>query len=128
MFSIREVVAISRSYNEDIFSFFFFFPFYGWIHSIWKFPGEGSSWSCSCQPTPQPQQCQVRAATATYAAVCSNIRSLIHWARPGIKPVSSRILVGSLTCWATRGTPTFYLKKKIFSVVSDYFYLRKSEK
>ena len=30
---------------------------------------------------------------------------LTHWARPGIKPASSWILVGFLTCSATMGTP-----------------------
>ena len=34
-------------------------------------------------------------------------RFLTHWAGPEIKPTSSSILVGFLTCWATRGTPIF---------------------
>ena len=46
-------------------SLFFFFK--GRICSIWKFPGQ-TNWSCRC----------------------SNIRSLTHWARPGIKPSSSQ--------------------------------------
>ena len=37
------------------------------------------------------------AASATYTTVHSNVRSLIHWARPGIKPTSSWIPVGFLT-------------------------------
>ena len=53
----------------------------------------------------QPQQCQIQATSATNAAVCGNTGSLIHWARPGIKPTSSWILVRFLTCWATMGTP-----------------------
>ena len=32
-------------------------------------------------------------------------RSLIHWVKPGIKPTSSWVLVGFLTCWATVGAP-----------------------
>ena len=35
-------------------------------------------------------------------------RSLTHWVRPGIKPTSSRTLVGFLTHWATMGTPWLY--------------------
>ena len=42
------------------------------------------------QPQPQPQQCQTQAYTTAH----SNTRSLKHWARPGIKPTSSWILVG----------------------------------
>ena len=34
----------------------------------------------------------------------SNTRSLTHWSRLGIEPVSSWILVGFITHWATRGT------------------------
>ena len=33
--------------------------------------------------------------------------ALIHWARPGIEPKSSWILVKFLTYWATMGTPFF---------------------
>ena len=40
----------------------------------------------------------------------SNTRFLTHWARPGIEPTSSGILVGFLTCWATKGTPWWYSK------------------
>ena len=43
--------------------------------------------------TPQPQQCQIRASSVTYTIAHGNAESLIHWARPGIEPVSSSILV-----------------------------------
>ena len=43
------------------------------------------------QPTPQ---------------LTSNTRSLTHWARTGIEPTSSWMLVGFLTRRATMGTPT----------------------
>ena len=56
-------------------------------------------------PIPQPQQHQIRATSATYTSVHGNSRSLTYWARPGIKPTSSWILVRFLTCWATTGTP-----------------------
>ena len=39
---------------------------------------------------------------------CGNAGSLTHWARPGIEPSSSWILVRFLTPWATTGTPCFY--------------------
>ena len=46
-------------------SFFFFFlsflfsSLYGYTHSIWKFPGEGSNWICSCRLVRQLQQWQI---------------------------------------------------------------------
>ena len=53
----------------------------------------GSNWSYSCWRIPQPQQHQIGATSVTYAIACSNVKSLPHWARPGIKPTSSWILV-----------------------------------
>ena len=44
----------------------------------------------------------IQAASVTYSAAHSNARSLMHWV---IQPTSSWILIGFLTCWATRGTP-----------------------
>ena len=46
----------------------------------------------SCWPT--PQKCGIHAISATYATAQGNAGSLTHWARPGIKPMSSWILVG----------------------------------
>ena len=60
----------------------------------------GQNWSYSCQPTSQPQQYRIQVTSATYITSHNNARSLIHWARPGIKPSSSWIL-----CCATVGTP-----------------------
>ena len=45
-------------------------------------------------PTPQPQQHGIQAVSATYTTAHDNIRSLTHWARPGIELVSSWILFG----------------------------------
>ena len=39
-------------------------------------------------------------------AACRNTGSLTRWKRPGIEPMSSWILVGFLTSWATMGTPS----------------------
>ena len=47
--------------------------------------------------TPQPQPCGIWATSATYIRAPGNTRSLTHWARPGIKPTSSWILVGFVT-------------------------------
>ena len=68
--------------------------------TLWKFPGWGLKQSFSCRLMPWPQQLQIWAALVTYAAACSNARSLTHWARPGVEPYPH----GRLTCWATPGT------------------------
>ena len=39
------------------------------------------------------QQCRIWAASATYATAYGNAGSLTHWARPGMEPESSWILV-----------------------------------
>ena len=43
------------------------------------------------------QPCQIQATSVTYATVHSNTRSLTHWARSGIEPTSSCILVRLVT-------------------------------
>ena len=65
------------------------------IYIIFCFPRLGAElelwlW-CSCRPTPQPQQCGIQAVFVTYTRAHSNARSLAHWVRPGIEPVSSRV-------------------------------------
>ena len=51
---------------------------------------------------------QIGAVAATYNTTAhGNAESLTHWARPGIKPQSSWILVRFFNCWATKGTPLF---------------------
>ena len=68
-------------------------------------PRLGVNWSCSCRPTPQPQQHEIQASSVIYTTVHSNARSLTHWARPGIKPESSWILVRFVNRWAMMGAP-----------------------
>ena len=87
--------------TAEMVSFFFLFFF----RATWKFPGQGSNWSCSCRPTPVTATLDLSHVSATYAAGCGNYGSLTHWARPGTEPISSWILVGFLTHWATTGTP-----------------------
>ena len=49
-----------------------------------------------------------------YTIAQDNAGSLTHWARPGMEPSSSWMLVGFVNCWATTGTPTVehFLKVK----------------
>ena len=76
LISIRYVLRsrISKSYGNFVFNFLRnsnLFPQYCFIfyfcllsfqdhtRSIWKFPCQGSNWSCYRCPMPQPQQCQI---------------------------------------------------------------------
>ena len=52
--------------------------------------------SC-CRPMPQSQHRGIKASSVTYTTAHGNARSLTHWARPGIEPKSSWILVGFVT-------------------------------
>ena len=46
-----------------------------------------------------------RALTVNYMAALGNAGSLTHWARPGIKPATSWILVGFIRHWAMKEMP-----------------------
>ena len=56
--------------------------------------GLGTELKLQLRPMPQSQQHKIQAASANFAAVCSNTGSLAHWVRPGIEPASSQI-----QCW-----------------------------
>ena len=76
----------------------------------------GLNWSCSCRPTPQPQQCHIWAASATYTTTHGNARSLIHWARSGIEPSSSWILVRFVSTAPQQELPTgIFFSRRDFS-------------
>ena len=100
------------------FSFFFFFFFFLWrTRGIWKFPGQGSNRSCSCWPTPQTQQYGIQAASVTCIIAHGNVRSLTHWARPGVEPMSSWILIKFVTPEPWRNRHGFFLNPKILYAV-----------
>ena len=69
---------------------------------MWRFPGLGWNWSCSCRPT---SQLRIQVTPVTYTTAHGHIGSLTHWARPGIEPESSWILVRFRYHRATTGTP-----------------------
>ena len=81
----------------------------GHTHGIWKFPGQWLNWSCSCRPTPQPQQSRIQAASVTYTTAPGNTKSLTHWVRPGIEPMSLWILVRFITTGPQWELPLFLL-------------------
>ena len=53
----------------------------------------GAESELSCWPIPQPQLHSIQAASVTYTTALGNTGSLTHWARPGIQPASSWMLV-----------------------------------
>ena len=57
----------------------------------------GSNQNYSCRPIPQPQQLGIQASSVTYTTAHGNARSPTHWARSGIEPASSWILVGFIS-------------------------------
>ena len=63
---------------------------------------------CSCRPMPETQQCGIQAVSVTYTTAHGNTRSLIHWARPGIKPAPSWFLVRFVNHCTTTGTPKLF--------------------
>ena len=75
-----------------------------------------SNQSCSFWPIPQPQQRRIRATSVTYTIAHSKARSLTHWARPGIEPASSWLLVGFITA-----EPQWKLLRCYF--ISGYCYM-----
>ena len=48
---------------------------------------------------------EIQAIYVTYTTAHGNTTSVTHWARPGIEPTSSWILVSFINRWAMKGTP-----------------------
>ena len=82
--------------SDIIFIFYLFLYFLLFSATSAAYGGSqarGSNWSCNCQPMSELQQRQIWAASASYITAHGNTRSLTHWARPGIEPVTSSFLV-----------------------------------
>ena len=96
-----------------------------------------------CWPMPQPQHFGIWAMSATYPTAQGNAWSLTHWVRPGIKPMSSWMLVGFANhrtmmgtslcwhifwCWTTLAfleSPHFiiaYCKRHFLSMFLNIFF------
>ena len=79
----------------------------------------------------QPQQRQIWTMSVTYTIARGNTRSLTHWVKPGIKPLSSWILVMYITTgpWRIHSMPNFWIVlsemvlnfvKSLFCIYWDY--------
>ena len=76
-----------------VFFVFFFFLFSLATPVAYRGSQARSNQSYSHQPMPEPQQHGIRAASATYTTAHGNAGFLTHWARPGMEPTSSRMLI-----------------------------------
>ena len=113
----KTIYLLFSSFLTIILTFFFAFQVCTW--GMWRFPGWGLNWSSGCRNTPWPQQHQIWAMSATYTEGCNNARFLTHWARPGIKPTFSWILVGFIT-----SEPQWELSVLIFVMSFLFHYTR----
>ena len=64
-----------------------------------------------------------RAMSATYTTAQSNVGSLTHWVRPGIKPISLWILVGFISAEPQREVLFLNFFLCYFSSLQNIFYL-----
>ena len=95
-------IFLSVLWDRLVYNFHFFCFIYLFIFLLfWSQGGHTCTYGSS-----QARR-QIRAAAASLCHSNSNEGSLIHWARPGIKPESSRILVGFVFHCATTGTSPF---------------------
>ena len=99
------------------FKVLFFFFFFSWLW-LWHGSSQARGWigaAAAClTPVPQPRQHLICAASVTYTEVCGNTRSLSHWARPGIKPISSQRQCHILNPWSHGGNSL-----KVFLIAND---------
>ena len=68
-------------------------------------PRLGVKLSSSCQPPPQPQRRGIWATSVTFTTALGSAGSRTYWARPGIQPASSWILVGLFPLPHNRNSP-----------------------
>ena len=87
------------------------FLFFIFIYLFWIFRVASTVWE-SCQASGW-----IGAVAAGLSATCttvhSNARSLTRWARPGIEPLSSRILVGFITGEPPRKLPKAIILERV---------------
>ena len=102
---------------EFILFYSFLFSFYGCIGSMWKFQGEGLNRRCSCRPTPLPQQNRIQDASASYTTAHSNAGSLTRWARLGMEPASSWILIRFISPEPQQNSKKLYFVSELWHVM-----------
>ena len=80
--------------KELLFLFFgYFLPFRATPMAHGGYQARGQIGAAAAGLHHSPQQCRIWAISVTYTTAQGNARPLTHWARPGIKPASSWMLV-----------------------------------
>ena len=98
----QQMITFTSTRRTTYIFFFFCFCFLGPHPGHMEIPRLGVQSELQLSDyVPQPQQCQIWAVSATCTTAHSNSRSLTHWAKPGIEPASSWILVRFVNHWAT---------------------------
>ena len=111
------LVAFLHRGASNIFDWFFktgIFLFFRATPTAYRSSQARGNQSCICQPTPQPQQYGIWAMSVTYTIAQTNVGSLNHWARPGIEPTSSWILVEFLITEPQWNSPKMEFLKWVF--------------
>ena len=89
--------------------FFFFFCFFLGLHlqhmEVPRLQVKGQIGAATASLYHNHRNARIWTMFAAYTIAQGNAILLTHRARPGIEPTSSWILVGSVTCCATTGTP-----------------------
>ena len=95
--------------------YFYFFPFFFLVFCLFRASpmaygdSQARGWiravAAGLHHSHSHSSCGIRAMSVICTATHINVGSLIHWARPGIKPAFSWILVSFVNHWAMTGTP-----------------------
>ena len=86
-------------------AFFFFFLLLLFRAALSAYRGSQARGLIGAVATSHSHSHRIWAASGTYTTAHGNTRSLTHWARTEIEPVSSWMPVRFVNCWATMGSP-----------------------
>ena len=124
-FSLDRCPGVRLLDHMAILFLLFFFFFRASPVTYGSLQATGSYQGYNCRPTPQPQQCGIWATSANHSVAHSSARSLTHWARPGIEPACSWILVVFVSAEPQRELlfSVFWGTTILFSIVAATTYI-----
>ena len=112
-----------------LFIYLVFYPFRAAPTAHGGSQARGSNQNHSCPPLPGPQQHRIWAVPAIYTTAPGSAGSLTHWARPGIEPATSWLLVGFISNvpqWELPQAVVFKQMRFKSSLVSPELYFQRS--
>ena len=113
---IKSWLWIKVKHDEGVFFFFYIFVFSG--HTPMAYGGSQARGPIGAVASGLRHSHSIRATSSTYTTTHGNTRSSTHWARPGIEPATSWLLVGFINHWATKGTPSLPFLRSLTSNIS----------